>query len=156
MISLETSPSPFYNFIKMIALQYLAIFFHLLFLNTLIPLFKKNNKQNKTKQNNLKYWNHDIIGYWVIGTDWKFQNTPKKYCPWLYLLFCQVLGLIESWFKRYIKKCTLYHALILNVYKLLKMQILENTKTWIPWEPIIIFLQNKKILTLKIREVIVL
>ena len=65
------------------------------------------------------------------------QKIPENCCPGLYLSIGQVwCWLNELWFKRYIKKCTLSHELILIMtsqillivewFKIQKLDYLEN------------------------------
>ena len=75
------------------------------------------------------------------------QQITENYCTCLYLSIGQVWWLHDLWFKRYIQKCTLSHALVTD---LVNHGMVKNTKTWISWEWNI-SLRNKKILNLCFR-----
>ena len=86
-----------------------------------------------------------------LFTFWKNETLEllKRFLKIIALVFIYRLAkLSEWWFKRYIQKCTLPHALIL----------IMMTQIWwiigwlrISWEQNIILLQNKKILNLWFR-----
>ena len=77
-----------------------------------------------------------------------FQKITENYCTCLYLSTGQVWWLHDLWFKRYIQKCTLSHALVTD---LVNLGMVKNTKTWISSERNIISLQNKNILNMYFR-----
>ena len=145
---LETSSRLFYDFVKMAIQQDLAIFngWHIPFLIVLYSPFQKK-------------WNTGILAYLVIEwlgqvaklkRTWNLapvlqivQKITENYHPCLYLSTGQVWSLPESWFKRYIHKCTLSHAHC-DVTDLVNLGMVRNTNTWISSERNIIFLRNKK------------
>ena len=114
-----------------------------------IHLFKK-----------MKYWNLEILGYWVIGADcWIKKDLESSRSPpncskdyWKLLpLFISInwLSLVTLWVvvqkiysKMHLVSCT----------DLVNHGMVKNTKTWISWERNIIFLRNKKILNLWFRR----
>ena len=121
-----------------------------------IHLFKK-----------MKYWNLEILGYWVIGADCWIKkdlessrsppNCSKDYRKLLPLLISiNWPSLVTSWVvvqkiysKMHLVSCTNTHH---DVTDLVNHGMVKNTKTWISWERNIIFLRNKKILNLWFRR----
>ena len=116
---------------------------------------------------NMKHWNLDIIGYWVIGTGCQIKKDLEKVsvlkrskdlCSkdfWkLFPLFIPISwpGLLTVWVvvqKIYSKMhppfCTNTHH---DVTDLLNYVLVKITKIWIPWKRNITFLRNKKFLNL--------
>ena len=121
-----------------------------------IHLFKK-----------MKYWNLEILGYWVIGADCWIKkdlessrsppNCSKDYRKLLPLLISiNWPSLVTSWVvvqkiysKMHLVSCTNTHC---DVTDLVNHEMVKNAKTWISWERNIIFLRNKKILNLWFRR----
>ena len=123
-----------------------------------IHLFKK-----------MRHWNLGIFGYWVIGAGCKIEkdlessprlpNCSKDYWQLLYLLISiNWPSLVTSWSviqkiysKMHIISCANTHR---GVTDLVNHGMVKNTETWISWKWNIIFLQNKKILNLCFRWLI--
>ena len=83
------------------------------------------------------------------------QKIRENYCPCLYLSIGPVWWLNKLWFKRYIQKCTLFHVLILTMTSdLVNCGTFQNTDIWTSQEQNTTFLQNKKILNLHLRWLI--
>ena len=114
----------------------------------------------------MKHWNLGIFGHWVIGAAFQIakdlQSSPslpncwKDYWKLLYLLISvNWPSLLTSWFvvqkiysKMHLISCTNTHH---DVPDLVNHEMVKDTKTWISWEQNIIFLGNKKVLSLCFR-----
>ena len=113
---LEASSRLCYDFIKMTIQHDLATFngWHIPFLIALYSPFQKNET--------LKSWHIWLFSKrtWNLASVSQIvHKITENYCTCLYLSAGQVWWLHDLWFKRYIKKCTLSHVLILIVTSLI-------------------------------------
>ena len=132
---LETSSRLFYDFIKMTIQQDLAVFngWHIPFLIVLHSPLEKDLESSPRLPNCSKdYWK---LLYLIISINW-----PSLVSSWF------VVQKIYS--KMHLISCTNTHC---DITDLVNHGMYKNTKTWVSWERDIIFLQNKKILTLYFR-----
>ena len=112
----------------------------------------------------MKYWNLDIIDYWVIGTDFLIEKdlelSPSppncstnswKLLPWKSLSRSQV------WWQVFVQKIYSKFHPVLCAHNYREVTDLGNhgmvkiVKTWRPWGMNINFLWNKNILKLCLR-----